>query len=79
MVAAAGLQALDYLEKSQPEPDSWKAQQTAVLESGEEASDDLLLMIVAPVQQLVEASGHRQLGLRNTCGDSRPRLSGGPK
>jgi hypothetical protein len=59
MVAAAGLQALDYLGKSQPEPDLWKAQQSAVLELAKQPSDDLLLMIVAPVQQLVEASGHK--------------------
>jgi hexosaminidase len=56
MVAAAGLQALDYLEKSQPEPDLWKAQQIAVLELAKLPSDDVLLMIVAPVQQLVEAN-----------------------
>ncbi len=59
MVAAAGLQALDYLGKSQPEPDLWKTQQTAVLELAKQPSDDLLLMIVAPVQQLVEASGQK--------------------
>ncbi|HEX3820352.1 MAG TPA: family 20 glycosylhydrolase [Candidatus Sulfotelmatobacter sp.] len=56
MVAAAGLQALDYLQKSQPEPDLWKAQQIAVLELAKLPSDDVLLMIVAPVQQLVEAN-----------------------
>jgi hexosaminidase len=59
MVAAAGLQALDYLGKSQSEPDLWKSQQTAVLELAKQPSDDLLLMIVAPVQQLVEASGQK--------------------
>src|SRR5579862_537414 len=30
MLAAAGLQALDYLDKGLPEPDLWKTQQTAV-------------------------------------------------
>jgi hexosaminidase len=59
MVAAAGLQALDYLGKSQPEPDLWKAQQTAVLEFAKQPSDDVLLMVVAPVEQLVEASGQK--------------------
>jgi hexosaminidase len=59
MVAAAGLQALDYLGKSQPEPDLWRAQQIAVLELAKQPSDDVLLMIVAPVQQLVEASGQK--------------------
>jgi hexosaminidase len=59
MVAAAGLQALDYLGKSQSEPELWKVQQTAVLELAKQPSDDVLLMIVAPVQQLVEASGQK--------------------
>jgi hexosaminidase len=59
MVAGAGLQALDYLSRSQPEPDLWKAQQVAVLELAKKPVDDVLLMIVAPVQQLVEANGQK--------------------
>jgi len=55
-VASAGLQALDYLDKSQPSPDSWKTQQLALIEQAKKPSADLLLIIVAPVQQLVEAS-----------------------
>ena len=55
-VASAGLQALDYLDKSQPAPDSWKTQQLALMEQAKKPSADMLLMIVAPVQQLVEAS-----------------------
>jgi hexosaminidase len=54
-VASAGLQALDYLDKSQPAPDSWKTQQLALIEQAKKPSADVLLMIVAPVQQLVEA------------------------
>jgi hypothetical protein len=55
-VASAALQALDYLDKSQPAPDSWKTQQLAVMEQAKKPSADVLLMIVTPVQQLVEAS-----------------------
>jgi len=55
-VASAGLQALDYLDKLQPAPDSWKTQQLALIEQVKRPSADVLLMIVAPVQQLVEAS-----------------------
>ena len=58
-VASAGLQALDYLDKSQPAPDSWKTQQLALIEQAKKPSADMLLMIVAPVQQLVEASAAR--------------------
>jgi len=55
-VASAGLQALDYLDKSQPAPDAWKTQQLALIEQAEKPSADMLLMVAAPVQQLVEAS-----------------------
>jgi hexosaminidase len=55
-LGSAGLQALDYLDKSQPAPDSWKAQQTALVEQAKKPMADVLLMVVAPVQQLVEAS-----------------------
>jgi len=55
-VASAGLQALDYLDKSQPAPDSWKTQQLALIEQAKKPSADVLLLIVAPAQQLVEAS-----------------------
>ena len=55
-VGAAGLQALDYLDKGQAAPDAWKAQQLAAIEQDKLRQADLLLMVVAPVQQLVEAS-----------------------
>ena len=55
-VAAAGLQALDYLDKSQTAPDSWKTQQLALIEQAKGRTADLLLMVAAPVGQLVEAS-----------------------
>jgi hexosaminidase len=57
MLSAAGLQALDYLEKGQPEPDLWKTQQLAVIEQANKPTAGLLLMVVAPVQQLVQAAG----------------------
>jgi hexosaminidase len=55
-LAAAGLQALDYLHKSQPSPDSWRTQQSALVEQAKKPKANLLLMVVAPVQQLVDAS-----------------------
>ena len=55
-VGAAGLQALDYLDKGQPAPDSWKTQESALLAEAKKRQADVLLMVVAPVQQLVEAS-----------------------
>jgi hexosaminidase len=56
MLGAAGLQALDYLEKGQPEPDLWKSQQLAVIDQAKKPVAGLLLQIAAPVQQLVEAA-----------------------
>jgi hexosaminidase len=55
-LGAAGLQALDYLDKSEPVPESWRAQQLALIERARTPRADLLLMVVAPVQQLIEAS-----------------------
>jgi hexosaminidase len=54
--ASSGLQALDYLDRSQPAPDSWKTQQLALIEQAKKPSADMLLMIATPVQQLVDAS-----------------------
>jgi hexosaminidase len=57
-VSAAGLQALDYLDRSQPAPDSWKTQQSALINQAKGRSADLLLMIAASVQQLIDASAN---------------------
>jgi hexosaminidase len=54
--ATAGWQALDYLDRPQPAPDSWKAQQLALLDQAKARSADLLLMVVAPIRELVEAT-----------------------
>jgi hexosaminidase len=55
-LGAAGLQALDYLDKGQTAPDAWKTQQMVVINQAKTRQADMLLMVVAPVQQLVEAS-----------------------
>ena len=55
-LGAAGLQALDYLDKGQTAPEAWKTQQMAVINQAKTRQADMLLMLVAPVQQLVEAS-----------------------
>ncbi len=57
-LGAAGLQALDYLEKSQPSPESWRTQQLARIEQAKTPKASLLLMVVAPLQQLIEASAN---------------------
>jgi len=56
-LGAAGLQALEFLDKSQTVPDSWKVSQLALIEQVKKPQAGLLLMVVAPVQQLIEAAG----------------------
>jgi hexosaminidase len=56
-IGAAGLQAMDYLDKAAPSPETWRAEQLAALEQDRKAQANLLLVVVAPVEQLVEASG----------------------
>jgi hexosaminidase len=55
-LGAAGLQALDYIDRGQAAPDSWKTQQMAVIDQAKTRQADMFLMVAAPVQQLVEAS-----------------------
>ena len=54
-LGAAGLEALDYLDKGQTAPDSWKTGQIAVIDRAGTRQADLLLMVVTPVRELVEA------------------------
>jgi hexosaminidase len=55
----SGLRALDYLEKSETSPESWRVQQLARVENAREAKADLLLMVVAPVERLIQASARQ--------------------
>src|ERR1700675_1753956 len=52
-LGVAGLFALDHLDKSAPSPESWRAQQLALLERAKTPEADLQLMVVVPVQQLI--------------------------
>lgn len=55
-VATAGLQALDYIDRGERAPDAWAKQQSTLLEQAQKPKAQLLLMVVPPVQKLVEAS-----------------------
>jgi hexosaminidase len=74
-LAAAGLLALDYLDRSTPSPNSWRAQQLALVESAKTPKADLLLMVVDPVQRLIEASE----GRKQEPGLPRPRMVTTPR
>jgi hexosaminidase len=52
----AGLRALDSLDKGAPTSEKWRAEQQVVSTTAQGPQAGLLLMVAAPVQQLVEAS-----------------------
>lgn len=55
-LGAAGLVALDYVDKSEAPPESWRAQQLAQADTAKTPKADLLLGVVEPVRQLIEAT-----------------------
>lgn len=55
-LAAAGLQALDALDKSQSLPDAWRTEQLAVVTRSTAPRANLLLMVAPPIQKLINAA-----------------------
>ena len=55
-IATAGLQALDYIDRIERPPDSWKTEQLALIGEAKKPTAQLLLMVVPPIQKLIEAS-----------------------
>ena len=55
-LAAAGLQALDALDKSQSLPDEWRLEQLAAVARSNSPRANLLLMVAPPIQRLIEAA-----------------------
>jgi hexosaminidase len=55
-LGSLGIAALDALAKGDPAPDTWKAQQLAILEQLKKPKAQLLLMPASVVQKLVEAA-----------------------
>ena len=55
-LAAAGLQALDYLDSGKPASPDWVTEQLALVERASKPRAELLIMIAAPVGRLVEAA-----------------------
>ena len=56
LLGAAGLQALDALDRTDRLPDAWKAAQVAIIERAKRPKAQLLLMVVPSIQKLVDAS-----------------------
>jgi hypothetical protein len=55
-LGAAGLSALDYLDKTELSPEPWRMQQLAQADAANAPQANLLLVIVRPVRQLIEAT-----------------------
>jgi hexosaminidase len=55
-LAAAGLQALNYLDRGEKAPEAWANQQLALVQQAIQPQAQLLLMIASPVQKLIQAS-----------------------
>jgi hexosaminidase len=58
-LGGAGLAALDYLDKSELPPESWRTQQLAQADTAKIPKADLLLVVVEPVRQLIAATARQ--------------------
>jgi hexosaminidase len=58
-LAAAGLRALDALDKNQSLPDAWRTEQLAVVARSNSPRANLLLMVAPPIQKLIDAATTR--------------------
>jgi len=56
LLGGAGLQAVDYIEKDERAPDSWRNEQIAVIQQVQKPAADLVLAVAPAVQKLVEAA-----------------------
>jgi len=59
-LASAGLQALDALDKNQPLPDSWRAEQVAIVQRSLKPRANVVIMVAPPIQKLIEAATQHQ-------------------
>ena len=55
-LGAAGLTALDYLDRGEPAPPAWVATQLALVEQAGKAQAQLLIMVAPSVEKLIRAS-----------------------
>jgi hexosaminidase len=55
-LGTVGLEALDYLDRGQPSPEQWRAEQLARIAEAEKPQAQLLLMIAPSIRRLVETS-----------------------
>jgi hexosaminidase len=63
-LAAAGLEALDSIDKNQPLPDSWRTEQLAVVDRSMKPRANLLVMVAPPIQKLIKAAASPHQGAK---------------
>jgi len=56
ILSAAGLHALDYLVRGESSPEAWRADRLAEVEQAKTARASLLLIVVAPIERLIQAT-----------------------
>ena len=52
----AGLEALDYLDRAEKAPEDWKTQQLALTQAAMQPKAEVVLIVAAPIQKLIQAS-----------------------
>ena len=55
-LGGAGLEALDYLDRREPAPESWKTQRKALVQEAGKPKAEVILMIVPSIQKLIDAA-----------------------
>ena len=55
-ISSAGLQALDYLDRSEKPPAGWSAQQVTLAQQAFQPQAQMLLMVAPPIQKLIQYS-----------------------
>ncbi|HWZ83257.1 MAG TPA: family 20 glycosylhydrolase [Terriglobales bacterium] len=55
-LSSAGLQSLDAIKSNQPLPESWRAEQLAVVDRSMKPRANLLIMVAPSIQKLIEAA-----------------------
>ncbi|GAC1433420.1 MAG: hypothetical protein NVS1B11_15850 [Terriglobales bacterium] len=59
-LAAAGLQAMDYMDRGEHAADSWHTEQTALVQQASKPQAQLLIMIAPSIQKLIDASADQR-------------------
>jgi hexosaminidase len=71
-LGAAGLAALDYLDRGEPAPVAWVTEQLAMIEQARKAQAQLLIMVAPSVEKLIQASAGQASAGQASAGQAAP-------